>query len=193
MKIVTILILLIPALSYGQPGGGGKLTIHNLYDSLGILIDFSNDSTYQVKFFLLNDTLVATTDIYSVIPYRNISSRQTNISTYLDSTEYSAIQVGPISPIAHYRMFISTETDTMVIDFINIIGANPIGQQTHIDSLMYRTCYIQYKKKNKHHGSVPFDNQWNITKLNQINFSLLYREKVRRINNYEKHMRKNKQ
>jgi len=74
----------------------------------------------------------------------------------------------------------------MIIDFVKVIGENPIGLDIHIDSLVIQSGYFQYKKENVHCINRPFDDCWVISKTSNYIFDLLISDKRRSIEKYEK-------
>lgn len=186
MKLLNLLLFLfLPFLGQSQPGGGGTITIHHIYDQLGNRIDIKNDSSYTIKCFLLEDTTFLTENVFSEVDYWILESRNASNQYFLDSN-YNCLQFGGVSPFANYRLCILSETDTMVIDFVKVLGENPHGLNTHIDSLTIQPVYLQYKKEDMHCIPVPYDNCWTVGKASNFTFDKLITHEKRSLEKYNK-------
>ena len=189
MKILlNITLLLLPIIGFSQPGGGGGVFIQYIYDQSGNEIDVEHNQNYTLECFLLNDTLLATKNIYSKLDnsFRNFQVDSIGYQRdYRDSTKlhkvnfhpnykYRGIRLKPVNSITdsrgqneydNYRIVLSGFRDTMVIDFVKFIGENANGQTSRIESLTFNPGYFQYKKKEMYNVSRLYDTLWIVNSL----------------------------
>lgn len=178
-----------------QPGGGGGVTIKHVYDSLGTEINTENDSNYTLACYLLNDTLFASRNIYSkldnefesfntdsvgyVPDYRDTSKLIQTM--FIPKYKYKAIRLESINSMAYehfigydnFRIMLSTQKDTIIVDFIKVIGENGHGIQCIVDSITFNPGYFQFKKKRIYPKSYPEDTFWKVDALELDAFSAL--------------------
>lgn len=182
--LLNIIFLSLPIITFSQPGGGGGISIKYFYDQNGNEIDLENNKDYQLTCILILDTLLATKNTCSKIenPFQNLQVDSIGyVPHYRDTSEmvrtrfivnykYKAVKLMPINsfqyggkpPYDNFRIILSTQKDTMVIDFVKVIGGNPSGIKNRIDSLTFNPVYFQYKRKNAHSIAEP----WTITQKN---------------------------
>lgn len=182
--LLNIIFLLLPIITFSQPGGGGGILIKHFYDQNGNEIDLENNKDYQLTCILILDTLLATKNTCSKIenPLQNLQVDSIGyVPHYRDTSEmvstrfivnykYKAVNLLPINrfqngektPYDNFRIVLSTQKDTMVVDFVKVIAGNPAGIKNRIDSLSFNPGYFQYKRKNVHVTAEP----WIITQKN---------------------------
>lgn len=152
--LCLILILLIANTAVlAQPGGGGGLTIGNLYNTRQEKIDLLNDAALQIRTFILkDDKIYQETFLYDAFLEKNGQlriSRQHYGFGFPPADDVN--EDGYADRESNQRMLIMYDKDTMIIDFTGIIGGNAGGYTDKMDSLVIQKGYFKYyrtKKKN---------------------------------------------
>ena len=209
MKILlNIIFLFLPIIGSCQPGGGGGFFIEYIYDQSGNVIDVEHSQDYTLECFLLNDTLLATKNVYSKLDnnFRNFRVDSMGYQRdYRDSTilhkvnfrpsyKYKGILLNPVNSLTdsrdwneydNYRIVLSGHGDTMVIDYIKFIGENPSGLTSRIESLTFNPGYFQYKKEDIYNISNLYDTLWTVTSLKLNSYSPLITNKKRFLKEFQ--------
>ncbi len=205
MKILlNIIYLLLPSISFSQPGGGGGLFIKYFYNQLGEEINIEHNQDYTLECFLLNDTLLATKNIYTKLENNFKNFQVDSIGYYPDYRDSTKLLKGNFRPIYkykgiwlkpinsggwndydNYRIVVSKLSDTMVIDFVKVIGENSYGLNSKIESLTFYPGYFQHKKEDIYTISQPHDTLWIINSLNLNSYSPLITSKKKYLKEFE--------
>lgn len=195
IRPLNIVFLLIPLIGFSQPGGGGGVLIKHVYDSSGKEIDVENSEEYKLTCYLLGDTLLASKNVYSKLEnhFQNYQVDSMGyVPDYRDSSKmisarfspvykYKSIKLKPINfiendrsaPFDNFRIMLSTQKDTMIVDFIKAIGENAHGIKSVIDSFSFVPGYFQYKKRKVYPISYPEDTFWNVDSVDLRMYSSL--------------------
>lgn len=208
MKLYFILIILLPVIGICQPGGGGGFFIQYVYDQSGKEIDIEHNQDYTLECFLLNDTLLATKNVYSKLEnhFRNFQVDSMGYQRdYRDSTilhkvnfhpnyKYKGILLKPVNSYTDargwneydsYRIVLSGHGDTMVIDYVKLIGENPQGISSKIESITFNSGYFQYKKENIYNVSHLYDTLWTVKSLYLNSYSPLITNEKRYLKEFQ--------
>ncbi len=175
MKLLNTFIILIflTGQLYSQPGGGGGLLISNIYNNKYEKLNILTDTTLKLRTFnLLRDSIYQETFIREIFVtekgkmrinqeyfkfgpfpkkdmnvdgYDNNESNQNNFVFGLIPTD-DIDEDGYGDSESNQRIYIVYKKDTMIIDFIGVIGENGGGNSDRMDSLVIQHGYFKYKR-----------------------------------------------
>ena len=122
-KILRFLVLIFSVYNVNaQPGGGGGLTIKNLYDNYLNAIDLKSPGL-KIRNFVLNGNSVRE-ELYDFRPL------------HLEPSKWN-YYTGREQPNSDQRLLIQFNGETMIVDLINIMQENGMGISDYMDSLVF--------------------------------------------------------
>ena len=154
IKLIYFIILNLLLFSrplFAQPGGGGGLSIGSLYDEKLERIDFFSDSSIKIRTFILNgEKIHQETFLFQRLLNQKVNRAINSLVYKFLLPPSDDIDVdGYLDNQSNQRMFILRNQDTMIIDFVGIIGENPAGIRDLMDSLVIQKGYFKfYRFKN---------------------------------------------
>lgn len=205
--IIYILIVVLPLYGFAQSPGTGGVFIADIRDELGNKITSEEIKHFEIKAFLLNDTILATTNIYTNYPYRLEATSYRDTLIWKEVYDHNGEKTGRIKqesykipfmqnglylePLKHfkssYRLFMTNQEDTMIIDFVRVFGQNQfVGNKAKVHSLKFQSGYFQYKKKDLQGFHAILDTTWITTHIEEVNYRQLILTKERSISKYIK-------
>jgi len=137
-RIITILFVFISIEIYAQPGGGGGLNIENLYSKSLKRINIF-DENLKIRYFVITDTSYKS-NIFEEIKKEEKTTFICHCNFENENSKYDNNQ----------RIELIYKEDTMIVDFLQIMPANPMGIKSSIDSLVIMKGYFRYYRN-------PFD------------------------------------
>ena len=143
--VLSILLFFITISLQAQPGGGGGLTIHNIYNSKGIKI--SDDPTFKARAFVLSDS--------SENP--SILEESYDIEEKFNSFHWIRLKPQRLIPKGNNaRLLLEYKGDTMVVDFFGIMQSNGMGLEEGLNSLIFNPGYFHFelRKGRKKHEAI---------------------------------------
>lgn len=139
IPVFFFLMLLLNFHSYAQPGGGGGLSIQDIYTRQLQKIDLEKDTLLNMRFFIMKDDKVYEE---SYEPGFNKFDKQKYLSRLFRSRnpKYN----GRYDKEFYKRIYLTYKQDTMVIDLINMRGSNGAGYSDSMDSIVVQNGYFKY-------------------------------------------------
>jgi tetratricopeptide (TPR) repeat protein len=147
------LLLLVSGKVAAQPGGGGGLVIGSLFSNKLDSINLLTDTALSIRTFILAEGKV----YQETFLYQIFLKEKGNLRI---SRHHHGFGLPPANDInedryadreSNQRMYLVYKQDTMIIDFMGIIGENGMGNSDTMDSLVIQKGYFKYNRS-KHNN-----------------------------------------
>ncbi len=139
---VLALFLFSKTLVSAQPGGGGGLCIGGFYDKQRQKIDIFTDKNIEIRSFgLQNGKLLYESKLFQYQPANYKGKPQTDFCLLKNIEDRE-----PNDRQNDQRLYIKYKGETMVLDLLNIMGENGMGNHDEMDSVVVHSGYFCYDR-----------------------------------------------